>query len=60
MFIALFGASFLLALVLSATIAWLSREAMHTILRRFVVDLSGLEKYIRFAIVVVGISRGTR
>jgi hypothetical protein len=63
MFIALFGASFLLALALSATIAWLSREAMDTVLRRFVVDpvvRSGFEKYIRFAIVVVGISSGTR
>ena len=63
MFIALFGASFLLALALSATVAWLSREAMDTVLRRFVVDpvvRSGFEKYIRFAIVVVGISSGTR
>jgi len=63
MFIALFAASFLLALVLSATIAWLSQEAMDTILRRFVVDpvvRRGFEKYIRFAIVVVGISGGTR
>ena len=63
MFIALFGASFVLALALSATIAWLSREALDTILRRFVVDpvvRSGFAKYIRFAIVVVGISNGTR
>ena len=63
MFIALFGASFLLALALSATIAWLSREVMDTVLRRFVVDpvvRSGFEKYIRFAIAVVGISTGTR
>ncbi len=63
MFIALFGASFVLALALSATIAWISREAIDTILRRFVVDpvvRSGFEKYIRFAIVVVGISSGTR
>ena len=63
MFIALFGASFVLALALSATIAWLSREAIDTILRRFVVDpvvCSGFEKYIRFASVVVGISSGTR
>src|SRR5436305_875185 len=63
MFIALFAASFVLALVLSATLAWLSREAMDAILRRFVVDpvvRGGFEKYIRFAIVVVGISSGTR
>jgi hypothetical protein len=44
MFIALFGASFLLALVLSATIAWLSREAMDTVLRRFVVDRGGPQR----------------
>lgn len=63
MLIALFGASFLLALALSATIAWLSREAMDAVLRRFVVDpvvRGGFEKYLRFAIVVVGISSGTR
>ncbi|HVH59538.1 MAG TPA: hypothetical protein VM709_04360 [Candidatus Sulfotelmatobacter sp.] len=63
MLIALFGASFLLALALSATIAWLSREAMDAVLRRFVVDpvvRGGFERYLRFAIVVVGISSGTR
>lgn len=63
MFVALFGASFLLALALSVTIAWISREAIDTILRRFVADSvvrRGFEKYIRFAIVVVGISGGTR
>ena len=63
MFVALFVASFVLALALSATIAWISREAIDSILRRFVVDhvvRSGFEKYIRFAIVVAGISGGTR
>jgi hypothetical protein len=63
MFIALFVASFVLALALSVTIAWISREAIDTILRRFVADSvvrRGFEKYIRFAIVVVGISGGTR
>jgi hypothetical protein len=52
-----------LALALSITIAWLSREAIDVILRRFIVDpivRAGFEKYIRFAIVVVGISGGTR
>ena len=63
MFVALFAASFLLALALSVTIAWISREAIDTILRRFVADSvvrRGFEKYIRFAVVVVGISGGTR
>jgi len=54
---------FVALLALSVTIAWISREAIDTILRRFVVDpvlRSGFEKYIRFAVVVVGISSGTR
>lgn len=63
MFVELFAASFVLALALSVTIAWISKEAIDVILRRFVVDpvvRAGFEKYIRFAIVVVGISGGTR
>jgi hypothetical protein len=63
MFVALFVASFALALALSITVAWISREAIDSILRRFVTDFAvrtGFEKYIRFAIVVVGISGGTR
>jgi hypothetical protein len=63
MFVALFAASFVLALALSVTVAWISREAIDSILRRFVADRAvraGFEKYIRFAIVVVGISGGTR
>lgn len=63
MFVALFAASFVLALALSITVAWISREAIDSVLRRFVADYAvraGFEKYIRFAIVVVGISGGTR
>jgi hypothetical protein len=63
MFVALFAASFVLALALSVTIAWISRETIDTILRRFVADSvvrRGFEKYICFAIVVVGVSGGTR
>ena len=63
MFVTLFLASFLLALALSVTIAWISREAIDAVLRRFVADSvvrRGFEKYIRFAIVVLGISGGTR
>jgi len=63
MFVALFAASFVLALALSVTIAWLSGEVIDTVLRRFVADQvvrTGFEKYIRFAIVVVGVSGGTR
>ena len=63
MFVALFVASFVLALALAVTVAWISREAVDTVLRRFVADRAvrtGFEKYIRFAIVVVGISGGSR
>ena len=63
MFVELFAASFVLALTLSVTIAWLSRETIDVILRRFIVDAvvrAGFVKYIRFAIVVVGTSGGTR
>src|SRR5260370_38046652 len=63
MFVALFGASFVLALALSVAVAWVSREAIESVLRRFVADhvvRAAFSKYIRFAIVVVGISTGTR
>jgi hypothetical protein len=62
MFVVLFAVSFVLALALSVTVAWISREAIDAILGRFVRDpvvRAGFEKYIRFAI-VVGISGGTR
>jgi hypothetical protein len=63
MFAALFVVSFALALALSVSLAWISREAISSILRRFVADhvvRAGFEKYIRFAIVAIGISTGTR
>jgi len=63
MYVALFTVSLILALALSLTIAWISREAIDSILRRFVEDTvvrDGFVKYIRFAIVVVGIAGGTR
>src|SRR5437763_6677970 len=63
MFVALFVASFALALALTVTIAWISREAIETILGRFLADgvLSrGFEKDIRFAVLVVGILGGHR
>jgi len=63
MFVILFLASFALALALSLFIAYISRDAIDSILRRFVGDdavRAGFEKYIRFGIVVVGIMGGTR
>jgi hypothetical protein len=62
-FVALFAVSFLLALGWSAVMAWISREAVATVLRRFIVDpvvQTAFGKYTRFAVVVVGVSSGTR
>ena len=63
MFVLLFLASFVVSLALSLFIAYISRDAVDSILRRFVADDAvrvGFEKYIRFGIVVVGIVGGTR
>jgi hypothetical protein len=61
-FIALFGVSLVLALAVSITVAWLSKDVMESILHRFLADKIGtaLSQYLRFAIVVVGISEGAR
>jgi hypothetical protein len=62
MFVVLLVASFVLALAISATVAWLFAKPIDGVLHRFVGDKisSTLSKYLRFAIVVVGISAGTR
>ena len=62
MFVVLLVASFVLALALSVLVAWLFAKPIDGILHRFAGDrLSAtLSKYLRFAIVVVGISAGTR
>jgi hypothetical protein len=62
MFVVLLVASFVLALAISATVAWLFAKPIDGILHRFVGDKisATLSKYLRFAIVVVGISAGTR
>ena len=62
MFVALLVASFVLALVMSATVAWLFAKPIDGILHRFIGDRisATLSKYLRFATVVVGISAGTR
>jgi hypothetical protein len=62
MFVVLLVASFVLALALSVTVTWLFAKPMDGILHRFVGDTisASLSKYLRFAIVVVGISAGTR
>ncbi|HVS89380.1 MAG TPA: hypothetical protein VHF01_14315 [Candidatus Acidoferrum sp.] len=62
MFVVLLVASFVLALAMSATVAWLFAKPIDGILHRFVEDRisATLSKYLRFATVVVGISAGTR
>lgn len=62
MFVVLLVASFVLALALSITVAWLFSKPIDGILHRFVgEELSAtLAKYSKFAIVLVGVSAGTR
>jgi hypothetical protein len=63
MFLSLFVASFFLALAISLTLAWLFTKPVEDFLHRFVVDpmiCAAWSKYIRFAIVVVGVGTGTR
>ena len=63
MFVALFAVSFALAFALSFVVAWISKEAIDSVLRRFVADpivRAAFSKYLRFALVVVGISMGTQ
>jgi ABC-type xylose transport system permease subunit len=62
MFVVLLAGSFVLALAISITVAWLFAKPMDGILHRYVGDKISvtLSKYIRFAIVVIGISAGTR
>jgi ABC-type xylose transport system permease subunit len=62
MFVVLLVASFVLALALSITVAWLFAKPIDGILHRFVGDelSTTLAKYFKFAVVLVGISAGTR
>lgn len=62
MVLVLFGISLVLAIAISATVAWISKEAVESVLHRFLAEkLSlGVSKYLRFAMVVAGISEGTR
>ena len=62
MFLALFGVSLVLAFAISATVAWVSKDVIEGILHRFLADKisTAISKYLRFAIVVAGISDGTR
>jgi hypothetical protein len=62
MFVTLFFVTFLLALAVSAIVAWISKEAIESVLNRyFAAHISAaMSKYLRFAVVVVGVAMGTR
>jgi hypothetical protein len=62
MLLELFLASLLLAFGLSAGVAWASKSAVENILHRFLAAriAHAVSKYLLFAIVVAGISDGTR
>ena len=62
MFVLLFVASFVLSLGISAVVAWGSKEPIESILYHFFpVNASlALSKYLRLAIVLIGVSSGSR
>jgi hypothetical protein len=63
MYLALFAASFLLSLIISVVLVWLFTKPIEDFLHRFIIDpmiCSVWSKYLRFAVVAVGVSTGTR
>jgi hypothetical protein len=62
MFVVLFLSTFLLALAIAVTVAWATKEPIEAILRHFfAVHLSAaFAKYFQLAIVLVGVTAGTR
>ena len=62
MFIALLGVTFLIALGVSTIVARVFKEPIQRILQRLIADeiSTAWERYMRFAIFVVGISQGVR
>lgn len=63
MFLALFAASFLLSLMISALLVWLFSKPIDDFLYRFIIDpmiVTAWSKYVRFAIIAVGVSTGTQ
>jgi hypothetical protein len=51
-----------LSLAVSAIVAWISKEAIESILKRYFAEhiAVAMSKYLRFAVVVVGVAMGTR
>jgi len=63
MFVLLVGVSFLIALLISVGLVWLFTKPIEDFLHRFIIDpmiCTAWSKYVRFAIVAVGVSTGTR
>ena len=62
MFVTLFSVTLVLAVVVSAIVAWISKEAIESILKRYFAEhiSVAMSKYLRFAVVVVGVAMGTR
>ena len=63
MFLALFAASFLLSLSISALLVWLFSKPIDDFLHRFLIDpmiCAAWSKYVRFAVIAVGVSTGTQ
>jgi hypothetical protein len=63
MLVLLAGVSFVIALLISVGLVWLFTKPIEDFLHRFIIDpmiCTAWSKYVRFAIVAVGVSAGTR
>jgi hypothetical protein len=62
MFVVLFAVSFVVAYLVSAFVSWISRDVVENVLHRYLAYriATAISKYFRFAILVVGVSDGTR
>jgi hypothetical protein len=62
MFVTLFIVTLLLSAAVAAILAWISRDPIDSVLGRyFAPHIAGaMSKYLRFAVVVVGVAMGTR
>jgi hypothetical protein len=62
MFVVLFAVSLVVAYLVSAFVSWISRDVVENVLHRYLAYrvATAVSKYFRFAILVVGVSDGTR
>src|SRR5262249_22088231 len=60
--VTLFFVTFVVAGVVSGLVAWISKDPMDSVLGRYFAPhiSAAMSKYLRFAVVVVGIAMGTR